>query len=60
MTFSKWQLEPAFHPDTKEKWYQNCYVCNGQINFIKDPKHTYIVIVGGLVRHKKCNPGVPK
>lgn len=40
---------------TGEKWYQNCYICNKQINFFKAPKESYRNI-GPYVRHMKCLP----
>ena len=37
------------------KWYQNCYVCNKQINFIKAYRESWKAI-GQYVRHTKCYP----
>ena len=56
MVFSKYQLEPAFTADGKIKWWQLCYVCSGQINFIKAVRFSWVSIGNGMVRHKKCNP----
>jgi hypothetical protein len=56
MTKSKWQLEPALTIDGQPFW-QLCYYCGKQINFIKDSKSKW-KRVGGidskLVRHTKC------
>lgn len=37
------------------KWYQNCYVCNKQIDFLKVSKESWLS-VDPYVRHKKCDP----
>jgi len=58
MPLSKWQLEPALS-DKGEKWWQLCYYCGKQINFIKDSVGSWRRIGGidsKLVRHKKCYP----
>jgi len=52
--FNEAQSKPGFTADGV-KWYQNCYVCNKQINFLKAPKESYRTI-GQYVRHMKCTP----
>lgn len=46
-------LKPGLTADGKV-WYQKCFICLHQIDFIK--RNTPWVNVGGLVRHKKCQP----
>lgn len=41
-------------------WAQNCYVCNRQIDFLKDPSAYKWIRVDTLVRHRKCYPGMPR
>jgi len=52
--FTEAQSKPGYTVDGV-KWYQNCYVCNKQINFLKAPKESWITI-GQYVRHMKCTP----
>ena len=55
---SKWQLQPALN-DKGIKWWQLCYYCSGQINFIKDSVNSWRALGGigsNLVRHKRCYP----
>ena len=54
MTLNEFQKKPVYTAD-KVKWTQNCLYCNGQINFLKSSKESY-VIVGEFVRHRKCYP----
>jgi len=56
MDKSKWQLEPAL-TDKKEPWWELCYYCSKQINFVKDSKGSWKRIGGvgsKLVRHTRC------
>jgi hypothetical protein len=55
MTLNEFQKKPTLNVDGV-KWVQNCYLCNGQINFIKDSKVSWLAIGDGLVRHSKCLP----
>jgi hypothetical protein len=41
-------------------WWQLCYVCRKQIDFIKTPRHKWLGIGNGMVRHKKCDPNTYK
>ena len=43
-----------------EKWWQICYICKKQINFLKDPSASKWLRVGDLIRHKKCRPAPAK
>ncbi|MGH7974886.1 MAG: hypothetical protein ACREBR_05125 [bacterium] len=52
--FNDAQSKPGLTADGV-KWYQNCYVCNKQINFFKAPKESWRS-VGQYVRHMKCYP----
>lgn len=52
--FNEAQSKPGLTA-TGEKWYQNCYVCNKQINFFKVYRETWMQI-GQYVRHTKCDP----
>lgn len=52
--FNDAQSKPGLTADGV-KWYQSCYVCNKQINFLKAYKETWISI-GQYVRHTKCTP----
>jgi hypothetical protein len=52
--FTDGQSKPGFTADGI-KWYQQCFVCNKQINFIKDYRESWMS-VGQYVRHKKCAP----
>lgn len=52
--FNEAQSKPGLTADGV-KWYQNCFICNKQINFLKAPKESYR-IVGQYVRHMKCLP----
>lgn len=45
---------PTLTSDNKP-WVQRCYVCLESINFIKDPRASWMS-VGEYVRHKKCLP----
>ncbi len=54
---NEYQLKPVLTADGRQ-WAQRCYVCDRQVNYIKDASVSY-VRVGDLVRHKKCFPGVP-
>lgn len=56
MDKSKWQLEPAL-TSTGEKWWELCYYCGKQINFVKDSVSSWKRIGGitsKLVRHTRC------
>lgn len=53
--FTKGQSEPVLTPDGKP-WCQNCYVCNKQINFLKQVAGIEYLHIGQYVRHKKCKP----
>lgn len=35
-------------------WYQLCYVCRKQIDFLKTPKNQWLSVGQGLIRHAKC------
>ena len=52
--FNEAQSKPGYTADGK-KWYQNCYICNKQIDFFKAPKESWRS-VGQYVRHMKCLP----
>lgn len=52
--FNDAQSKPGLTADGL-KWYQNCYVCNKQINFLKAAKESWITI-DKYVRHRKCYP----
>lgn len=58
MKLNKYQQEPVMTSDGR-RWAQNCYVCDRQIDFIKDPSGFKWVRVDKLVRHRKCYPGMP-
>lgn len=47
-------LNPTLTVDGK-KWVQRCFICGKTVNFLKTFPHER-VLVGGLVRHKKCLP----
>jgi hypothetical protein len=54
MNLNDAQKKPVLTADGV-KWVQNCLYCNKQVNFLKDPKPSWIS-VGDYVRHKKCYP----
>lgn len=54
MTFTEWQSKPVLTADGIP-WVQVCMYCTKQVNFLKDPKCSWIR-VGQYVRHKKCIP----
>jgi len=56
--FTEAQSKPGLTADGK-KWYQNCYVCNKQINFLTAGKESWLSVTP-YVRHKKCDPTVLK
>jgi len=41
-------------------WVQRCFICLRSIDFIKDSTAVKWIRVGEFVRHRKCNPGMPK
>jgi hypothetical protein len=50
------QLAPALTTDGRE-WWELCYYCGKQINFIKDSQSSWKRLGGidsKLVRHTKC------
>lgn len=56
MNKDKWQLEPGLTTDGRPFW-QLCYYCGKQINFIKNSKSSWKRLGGvgsKLVRHSKC------
>lgn len=53
--FNKAQSEPVLTQDGV-KWVQNCFICNRQINFLKDPQGLKWIRVPPYVRHRKCLP----
>ena len=53
--FTKAQAEPVLTV-AGEKWCQNCFVCNKQINFFKTTAGIEYLHIGQYVRHKKCYP----
>jgi hypothetical protein len=56
MDKSKWQLEPTLTSDGRP-WWELCYYCKGQIDFVKDSKSSWKRLGGvgsKLVRHTKC------
>jgi hypothetical protein len=53
--FTKGQSQAGLTLDGR-KWYQNCYICNKQINFIKDPSGNKWIRIDKYVRHRKCLP----
>lgn len=59
MNLNLYQQEPIKTADGRV-WAQNCYVCNGQVDFLKDPSGHKWIRVDTLVRHRKCYPGMPK
>lgn len=54
---NEYQQKPVLTSEGKP-WTQRCYVCDKNINFIKEPACKRVK-VGDLVRHKKCYPGMP-
>jgi len=52
--FTPAQSKPGYNADGV-KWFQQCFICNKQINFLKDYKESYRS-VGQYVRHVKCSP----
>lgn len=55
MQFTEAQLKPVLTADGR-KWCQNCYVCNKQIDFLKQTAGVEYLNVSPYVRHKKCYP----
>jgi hypothetical protein len=45
-------LHPVKTADGR-RWVQRCFVCSDPVNFINRDPH---VMVGELVRHRKCYP----
>lgn len=56
---NQYQLEPCKTADGR-LWVQRCYVCDNQIDFLKDPSGYKWLRVDRLVRHRKCYPGMPR
>lgn len=54
-TLPDYTLTPGLTADGKP-WWQLCYVCRKQVDFIKGPKNSWLGIGNGMIRHKKCNP----
>jgi len=52
--FNEYQSKPGLTSDGK-KWWQNCYICDKQINFLKAHSESWRQI-GQYVRHMKCSP----
>lgn len=52
--FTDGQSKPGLTADGI-KWYQSCYVCNKQINFLRDTRGSWMS-VEPYVRHIKCDP----
>lgn len=59
LKLSKFQLQPV-RTSVGRRWAQNCYICDKQINFLKDPSGFKWLHVDKLVRHRKCFPGRAK
>ncbi len=56
---SPFQKEPV-RTATGQVWAQNCFICNKQIDMLKDPYHVKWLRIDTLIRHRKCYPGMPK
>lgn len=54
MTLNDFQKKPVLTADGIP-WTQRCLYCDKNINFLKDPKESWLR-VGEFVRHKKCYP----
>jgi hypothetical protein len=59
MIFTAAQSKPVLTAEGKP-WCQNCYVCDKQINFLKQTAGVEYLHVGQYVRHKKCYPPAAK
>jgi hypothetical protein len=59
MSLTQYQQAPVKTSDGRP-WAQNCFICNRQIDFLKDPSGYKWLRIGELVRHRKCFPGLPR
>jgi len=54
VSLNEYQKKPTLTADGLP-WVQQCLYCGTSVNFIKDPKSSWLR-VGEFVRHKKCDP----
>lgn len=55
MQLTQHQKEPV-KTASGRVWAQNCYLCNRQIDLLRDPRGVKWIRVLELVRHRKCSP----